>query len=1250
MVAPAAAPLRQAGGLLCQPLPLPQQPPSTCRQEGHGGAAVHQACALPLRRGYPPPSSSATLRSDSSAGCTSSRRATVAGRAACALLCELPRRLVHRPESHNSWDWHRRRGTGARAELSETRSGAESRKSSGYHPLEELSKPDRRNKAVRATEHVLSSAELARTIAEVNAEGIIFNSVVPEDVTVLGTDVNFLVADNGDVFFELDDDEEFLHNLETSQNCTLLVNFGKWDDVMMSDFIEEVDGVGWIEVVDDEDSDSDSSGDYDDDSGNLLYEDSEMWEAMLPGGVESFYDSITPEAMGSLGGWGGPETLNWVHPMEFATRLAHVAEHDYAKEIDNPCLRLSISGIVRKVTADEEEYVRELWDDRFIAPDTDDEESSDVEEADSIPKPSNSSVAPSDDSDRQANSDMEQEEAGTSPKGVVRNGVWMGELISGRAQRGKGWAPGENLRRRTRNALGVGPKEDKMQGSTAESSGVAEVVEGLSGVKGLIERARQAVGLGTDQQQPDRSSCSEVEDQACSSGEASAADTAKSASQVEVEVPEGDYVVDVGEDGSATFTWMPATAKKSLEDLLRSNKGKVLAVEGGEFVFAAETEDLDGDKIWEEFGEGVGASFYKLEILTIQLDSVSGIQHTIDVADFCSASPDLMAHASGSIAEVVNTHKRREMAALCLREKDLQVEEVWMVGVDRYGLDIRVREGIEIRTLRFPFRRPATNERQAEQMIQDMLHPRKAGIRQRRRGPLRPTRLTDRSLVACCAMITAWSSGAGSGGGGGLGLRTSCPGARAAVESIARPATTAAGRAPAQRELLLVAASAGFDDKCRPSTTFARAQALKCRRRQPCANLEHLAFRCAANAGGSNGSSDDGATGSQTGEEAEDDEAPAGAATPAATPGPRDGRHQATPISSSDAGAQAGQPDGGPDMQVLAQRIQVVQAQERLDAEATRRNWRVGNCRHRVAATLGDWVRKLRFSGDVVACGTFGGTVFTFSLSTGQKLGRYKGHGSEITALDFDGSRLVAGSEASAFLLWDTTRSNGRSDAGTSFSGHTRGVTSLQLDGNLVFSSSEDGTVRVWQADIGECLYTLQVGYPVRCLHKSGPALALGLANGTVVIYSLSGQKLLRTFQGHALPVVCVQLDQEQSRLCTGSLDATVRLWDTRSGDCLVVFRGHTAPIVSLQFDGDKLVTASRDGSVRVWDVGTGESWYSIWGHTAYIGSAQFDVSQLVIDGTNNGAPSCSLAPATTSVTEGQRFASPTYRTTPSTP
>eukprot|EP00850_Spirogloea_muscicola_P000460 SM000002S05540 [mRNA] locus=s2:632406:642498:- [translate_table: standard] len=1117
----------------------------------------------------------------------------------------LPRRLAHRPESHSHWDWHRRRGMGARAEFSETRSGAESRKSLGYHPLEELSKPDRRNKAVRATEHVLSSAELARTIAEVNAEGIIFNSVVPEDVTVLGTDVNFLVADNGDVFFELDDDEEFLRNLETSQNCTLLVNFGKWDDVMMSDFIEEVDGVGWIEVVDDEDSDSESSGDYDDDSGNLLYEDSEMWEAMLPGGVERFYDSITPEAMGSLGGWGGPETLNWVHPMEFATRLAHVAEHDYAKEIDNPCLRLSISGIVRKVTADEEEYVRELWDDRFIAPDTDDEESSDVEEADSIPKPSNSSVAPSDYSDRQANSDMEQEEAGTSPKGVVRNGVWMGELISGRAQRGKGWAPGENLRRRTRNALGVGPKEDRTQGSTAESSGVAEVVEGLSGVKGLIERARQAVGLGTDQPQPDRSSCSEVEDQACSSGEASTADAAKSASQVEVEVPEGDYVVDVGEDGSATFTWMPATPKKSLEDLLRSNKGKVLAVEGGEFVFAAETEDLDGDKIWEEFGEGVGASFYKLEILTIQLDSVSGIQHTIDVADFCSASPDLMAHASGSIAEVVNTHKRREMAALCLREKDLQVEEVWMVGVDRYGLDIRVREGIEIRTLRFPFRRPATNERQAEQMIQDMLHPRRAGIRQRRRGPLRVKRRfrpPAQAVEAAAALITE----------------------RAAPELAppsqpARPATAAAGRPLAQRELLLVAASACFGGTGRPWTTS--AQTLRCRRRQPCANgaiLRHSAFRCAASASGGNGSSDDGAAGSQTGEEAEDDEAAAAEAAPAATPGPHDSRHRANSISSSDAGAQAGQPDGGPDMQVLAQRIHVVQAQERLDAEATQRNWRVGNCRHRVAVTLGDWVRKLRFSGDVVACGTFGGTVFTFSLSTGRELGRYKGHGSEITALDFDGSRLVAGSEASAFLLWDTARSNGRSDPGTSFSGHTRGVTSLQLDGSLVFSSSEDGTVRVWQADIGECLYTLQVGYPVRCLHKSGPALALGLANGTVVIYSLSGQKLLRTFLGHALPVVCVQLDQEQSRLCTGSLDATVRLWDTTSGDCLMVFRGHTAPIVSLQFDGDKLVTASRDGSVRVWDVDSGESWYSIWGHTAYIGSAQFDVSQLVIDGTNN--------------------------------
>jgi hypothetical protein len=49
----------------------------------------------------------------------------------------------------------------------------------------------------------------------------------------------------------------------------------------------------------------------------------QFWEE-LAGAAGSLHDGLSPESMGSLGGWGGPETLAWVHPLEFATKISQV--------------------------------------------------------------------------------------------------------------------------------------------------------------------------------------------------------------------------------------------------------------------------------------------------------------------------------------------------------------------------------------------------------------------------------------------------------------------------------------------------------------------------------------------------------------------------------------------------------------------------------------------------------------------------------------------------------------------------------------------------------------------------------------------------------------------------------------------------------------------------------------------------------------------------------------------------------------
>ena len=54
--------------------------------------------------------------------------------------------------------------------------------------------------------------------------------------------------------------------------------------------------------------------------------------------------------------------------------------------------------------------------------------------------------------------------------------------------------------------------------------------------------------------------------------------------------------------------------------------------------------------------------------------------------------------------------------------------------------------------------------------------------------------------------------------------------------------------------------------------------------------------------------------------------------------------------------------------------------------------------------------------------------------------------------------------------------------------------------------------------------------------------------------------------------------------LCTGSMDKTVRLWDTENGSCLVVLEGHKKQVNSVSTTPQGgLLSASQDGSIILW-------------------------------------------------------------------
>lgn len=84
--------------------------------------------------------------------------------------------------------------------------------------------------------------------------------------------------------------------------------------------------------------------------------------------------------------------------------------------------------------------------------------------------------------------------------------------------------------------------------------------------------------------------------------------------------------------------------------------------------------------------------------------------------------------------------------------------------------------------------------------------------------------------------------------------------------------------------------------------------------------------------------------------------------------------------------------------------------------------------------------------------------------------------------------------------------------------------------------------------------------------------------------------RLAATLEGHTRDVWSVAFSPDGTLLATGSIDATVRLWDVETRALRFTLRGHADGVRTVAFsrDGRTLASASPDRTVRLWDVATG--------------------------------------------------------------
>ncbi|KAJ3100596.1 general transcription repressor [Phlyctochytrium planicorne] len=134
--------------------------------------------------------------------------------------------------------------------------------------------------------------------------------------------------------------------------------------------------------------------------------------------------------------------------------------------------------------------------------------------------------------------------------------------------------------------------------------------------------------------------------------------------------------------------------------------------------------------------------------------------------------------------------------------------------------------------------------------------------------------------------------------------------------------------------------------------------------------------------------------------------------------------------------------------------------------------------------------------------------------------------------------------------------------------GHGQDIYSLDWsrDGRWIVSGSGDRTVKIWDAETGNAVLTLDNEQD-----PFGMGVAMVVGGG----------------QDAGAGVTSVAVSPKDNCVITGSLDHVIRLWDIRTGHLLERFIGHTNSVYSVSFfpDGQSIVSGSLDKTLKIWDI-----------------------------------------------------------------
>lgn len=123
----------------------------------------------------------------------------------------------------------------------------------------------------------------------------------------------------------------------------------------------------------------------------------------------------------------------------------------------------------------------------------------------------------------------------------------------------------------------------------------------------------------------------------------------------------------------------------------------------------------------------------------------------------------------------------------------------------------------------------------------------------------------------------------------------------------------------------------------------------------------------------------------------------------------------------------------------------------------------------------------------------------------------------------------------------------------------------------------------------------------IPCLKElSSKRIVSGSLDNTLRIWDSTTGKLIFTLEGHTDRIRDIAL-LNNDRIVSASNDHSLRIWNINSGQCEAILRGHTQAVTCVTIYGDRIVSGSGDNTLKIWNPESGEAEATLIGHTELI-------------------------------------------------